>query len=126
MEQGNLIDTNTAIDYLAELLPVTANELIEATQAKISVVTRIELLSWPNATADDTIMLTGFISNCIVFGLSEEVIIKTIEIRKRYKLKLGDAIIAATAILNELELLTRNLDDFNKIPELKLINPHLL
>ena len=126
MGQGNLIDTNTAIDYLAALLPVNATEVIEAIEAQISVVTRIELLAWPNATNDDTKMLLSFISNCIVINLSEPIVLKTIEIRKNYKLKLGDAIIAATAILDELDLYTRNVKDFDKIPGLKIIDPYLL
>lgn len=71
-------------------------------------------------------MLSDFIKDCTVYDLSEDIIVNTIDIRKKYKLKLGDAIIAVTAILNELELLTRNVNDFNKVSELKVVNPHLL
>ncbi|MGI8634732.1 MAG: hypothetical protein ACR2KZ_04950 [Segetibacter sp.] len=45
MGQGILVDTNTAIDYLADLLPVNAVEIIEGAKSNISVVTRIEFLS---------------------------------------------------------------------------------
>ncbi len=38
-------------------------------------------------------------------------------------MKLGDSIVAATAVLNGLELYTRNVDDFNKIPGLRVVNP---
>ncbi len=126
MGQGILVDTNTAIDYLADLLPVNAVEIIEGAKSNISVVTRIELLSWPNATTDDTNMLSDFITDCIVIELSEPVITKTIEVRKKYKLKLGDAVIAATALQNELKLYTRNVKHFDKVPELKIVNPYLL
>jgi len=39
-------------------------------------------------------------------------------------MKLGDAIIAATAIADNLILITRNVDDFKFIPNLKVLNPY--
>jgi hypothetical protein len=47
---------------------------------------------------------------------------KVIEIRKSNRIKLPDAIIAATAISNGLSLITRNIDDFRKI-EVPISNP---
>lgn len=46
-----------------------------------------------------------------------------ISIRQQRKLSAGDAIIAATALHYDIELLTRNIDDFEWIPELILRNP---
>jgi predicted nucleic acid-binding protein len=51
------------------------------------------------------------------------VIAKTIELRKKYRIKLPDAIIAATAIVHELTLITRNTPDFKSINGLKLLSP---
>lgn len=48
---------------------------------------------------------------------------QTILIRRQYKIKLPDAIIAATALVHNLILVTRNTSDFKNIPELQLINP---
>ncbi len=122
------MDTNTAIDYLACLLPDNAVKLIDNITAEISVITRIELLAWPDATSDDTTLLNNFISDCVVWNLSEDIILKTIEVRKKYNLKIGDAIIAATTLVNRegYFLLSRNLSDFNKVPGLTVINPHTL
>jgi predicted nucleic acid-binding protein len=39
-------------------------------------------------------------------------------------MKLGDAIIAATAIVYNLVLITRNVDDFKFIPNFTLLNPY--
>jgi len=58
--------------------------------------------------------------------LNENIILKSIEIRRKYRLKLPDSIIAATAIENNLKLLTRNLKDFERIAELKSIDPYTL
>ena len=46
----------------------------------------------------------------------------TIGIRKKKRIKLPDAIIAATAIANNLQLVTRNIDDFDAI-NVKILNP---
>jgi len=126
MGQEYLIDTNTVIDYFAQQLPPNAVSLIDNIIPHISVINRIELLGWPNATTADIAILTSFIDDCVVFELDEDVIVKTIEIRKHFKLKLGDAIIAATAFINNLTLLSRNLADFNKVTGLYVIDPHTL
>ena len=54
--------------------------------------------------------------------IDREIADKVIEIRKKGRIKLPDAIIAATAISNELFLITRNIDDFKKI-EVSISNP---
>lgn len=61
-----------------------------------------------------------------VYELTENVANKTIELRKTYKTKLPDAIIAATALENQFTILTRNTIDFEKINGLEVINPHTL
>jgi predicted nucleic acid-binding protein len=118
-----LIDTNTAIDYLGNKLPVNASDKIDAEEIIMSVITRMELLAWPKATEEQLILLNNFINAATIWGLEEPVIIKGIEIRKKYRLKLPDAIIAATALTFNYTLLSRNIDDFKNIPELRLINP---
>lgn len=67
---------------------------------------------------------TEFIQNSIVIGLEEAIILRTIALRKLLKIKLPDAVIAATAIVHDLTLITRNTDDFKNIPGLTVLNPH--
>ena len=54
--------------------------------------------------------------------IDREIADKVIEIRKKDRIKLPDAIIAATAISRELSLITRNIDDFKNI-EVSISNP---
>ena len=54
--------------------------------------------------------------------IDREIADKVIEIRKKERIKLPDAIIAATAISRELSLITRNIDDFKNI-EVSISNP---
>jgi predicted nucleic acid-binding protein len=47
----------------------------------------------------------------------------TIDICKQSRIKLPDAIIAATALSSNLTLLTRNVSDFKHIQGLTVVNP---
>jgi predicted nucleic acid-binding protein len=61
----------------------------------------------------------------IIFDhIDEEIISKTIELRQQYKTQLPDAIIAASALVNGLILITRNSKDFEQITDLQVINPY--
>ncbi len=89
----------------------------------ISVITEIELLCWKASTEKDTELLQRFIGDCWVFELDKEIKLQTASLRKAHKIKLPDAIIAATAIVFEMQLITRNTSDFMSIPLIKLFNP---
>ena len=89
----------------------------------ISVITEIELLCWKTPSAKDTELLNDFIHDALVIELEDRVKLKTAAIRKNYKIKLPDAIIAATAITYNYALLTRNVSDFNHIEGLEILNP---
>jgi predicted nucleic acid-binding protein len=125
-----LWDTNTIIHYLQKQFPVAGEEFIDNTvlnhQPVISVITEIELLCWRTATEDDIDVLNNFILNSIVYDLDQEIKLKTIEIRKNFRLKLPDAVIAASALVNDHVLITNNLADFNKVSKLKVIDPFRL
>ena len=126
MGQGYLMDTNTVIDYLDNKLPIAAANFIDNIVIEKSVIVRIELLVWQGATPAQLQVLNGFINSAIVFNLEEAIILSAIDVRKHYKLKLADAIVAATALVNGYILLSRNLSDFNKMPVLKVIDPYTL
>lgn len=123
-----LWDTNTAIYFLQQQFPLSAEKFIDdilsVSEPAISVITEIELLCWKTANENDLKILHSFVASVPVFELETEVKLKTAEIRKKYKIKLPDAIIAATALTHQLTLLSRNTKDFSKIEGLPLINPH--
>lgn len=123
MEQRYLTDTNVVIDYLNNKLPDNASDLLDERELEISVITRMELLSWRNAEAQELLVLEDFISSVTRWGLDEPIILRGIEIRKKGRIKLPDAIIAASALVLDLTLMTRNIGDFKNINGLKLINP---
>jgi predicted nucleic acid-binding protein len=99
------------------------DDLLEQYTPVISAITEIELLSWRSASPLDITVIGNFIRDARVIELDTDVKIKTADIRKTYGLKMPDAIIAATALIHNLTLLTRNVKDFQKITHLNIINP---
>ncbi len=129
MEQPKyLIDTNAMIDYLGSKLPASGmqfmNKVIDAVP-NVSVVTKIEVLGF-NAPEQHYKTLSDFINDAIVLELTNNVVEASIEIRKKHKTKLPDAIIAATALVYDLDLISRNISDFKNIDGLKVTDPHSL
>jgi predicted nucleic acid-binding protein len=120
-----LIDTNVIIDYLGEKLPPKAMDFMHGVVnavPNVSVISRIELLGFStNETAYQ--VLNGFMEDATVLDLTEDVADQSINIRKSSKTKLPDAIIAATAIVYNLILITRNVHDFKSISGLRVLNP---
>jgi predicted nucleic acid-binding protein len=122
-----LWDTNTAIYYLQQEFPPNAekfiDDLIIDEQPVISAITEIELLCWKTATEKDLQLLHNFINDALVIELEQAIKLKTADIRKAHRIKIPDAIIASTALIYDLTLVTRNTDDFKNIQGIKLINP---
>jgi predicted nucleic acid-binding protein len=127
MGQGYLIDTNVIIDYTSSRLPQKGSDFVEQlfnNNFVISVAVKIEVLGFDDVP-DKLLAMEEFVDTAILLPLDEDVTKQTILLRRKYKkLKLGDAIIAATAIAYNLVLVSRNTKDFENIEGLELINPH--
>jgi predicted nucleic acid-binding protein len=124
-----LIDTNVIYDYLMEFYPekgMLKMDKVLAIEANISVVTKIEILSFQPSDEQFINRLSLFIEESNIYLLDEESINATIELRKKYRLKIGDAIIAATAQVHEFTVVTNNERDFSRVKGLRILNPHKL
>ena len=129
MEQPQyIIDTNAVIDYLGKKMPETGmafmNSVIDQVP-NISVVTKIEVLGF-NAPEEHYQLLTNFMNDANVIDLSNDIVEACINLRKNHKIKLPDAIIAATAIVYDLTLISRNSKDFKNIEGLMVIDPYAM
>lgn len=123
-QKNYLIDSNVAIYYFGMALSKESEKLIDqilVERYSISVINRIELLGFKGISANESAALNSFISNSNIIDLDEEIILKTIQIRKMHSIKIPDAIIAATCLINNYSLITNNLKDFDKIIGLDLI-----
>lgn len=124
-----LIDTNVAIYYFGQLLTKNSETFIEdllKTKYSISVINRIELFGNKNLEQQEQNALESFVNSAFVYNFDEEIILETIDIRKKYPIKLPDAIIAATCLVNNCTLITNNLKDFDKIEGLKTLQVNLI
>lgn len=125
--KGYLIDTNAGIDYLAEAMPEKGLSFLDGVidnGYSISVISRIELYAYSKLTEQDKESLDIMTAQASVLNINDDIIEKTIEIRKTYKTKLPDAIIAATAMVYGFTMISRNLKDFKNITDLEVVNPY--
>ena len=120
-----LIDSNAVIDYLRGSLPDSGmafmNRVVNVIP-KASIITKIEVLGF-NTSPEAYKMLTDFFDDTLVLPLSDEIAQKTIELRKAHRIKLPDAVIASTALVYDLQLITRNTQDFKNITDLEVVDP---
>ena len=118
-----LIDTNVVIDFSHGIFSASAKRFVANIlnkQPVISTITKIELLGFSFVPPQ----MENFVRYASIIVLNDRVVDKTIEIRKLHRIKLPDAVIAATALVYNLTLLTRNVSDFRNIQNLSVINPH--
>lgn len=128
MEQQYLANSNTIIDYVGNKMPDTALLVLDGyfdDNLTISIVSKIEVLGF-SGEEDELKSLADFIALASIVFVDDAIADKTIELRKAYRIKLPDAIIAATALVYGLVLVTRNTDDFKNIDGLTCIDPYTL
>ena len=111
-----LADTNALIYFL------NGNSCMSSflqSNLAFSVISEMELLSFSGLTTEEEMNIKSLLLDCKEISLTDEIKVKTIEIRKKYKTKLPDAIVAASAIIKNLPLITAD-KGFNQIEELDL------
>ncbi len=78
----------------------------------------MELIGYPDITAKEVQQIKAFLKDCTIVDLTEEVKNTYASLRKKYRLKLGDAAAAATAIYLDFPFLSAD-KDFKKVEELQ-------
>lgn len=104
-----LLDTNFVLGLLksdAETLAVIDGRHIESHQCAYSAITRMELLDFPGITPGEESLILGKLTYLTYLPISALIENIVIHLRRTHKVKLPDAIIAATALAANAELLT--------------------
>jgi predicted nucleic acid-binding protein len=123
MNGNKLLDTNVLI-YLSQGKLKLSDFTSSDETLSISVITYMEALGYHFESFEEEELMNALCNHLSVIHLSPEIIAKVIEIRKTLKIKLPDAIIAATAMHSTLTLITRNTKDFGAIRNtIKLLDP---
>jgi predicted nucleic acid-binding protein len=99
-----LLDTNVALYLLGGRL---AQPLPKGSYG-VSVVTEMELLSWPSLTAIEEKSVREFLSQVVICELTPSIRTRAVQLRRERRLKLPDAIVCATAIEFGVELWTND------------------
>ena len=126
MGKRYLIDSNVIIDFCNGKLSNNGKQFLETVEPEISIITNIELFATKNISEQEFVLLEKFVAITIIHPVTVDLVRSTIDIRQAYKLKLPDAIIAATAIVFDLVLLSRNISDFGNIKGLQVIDLYKL
>ena len=118
-----LVDTNIVIYVFQGNMKAVS--LIEDTELVVSVLTTMELFAVPAITQDRTVWVSGFLQHCQEVPLLRAVQRKAVEVRRLTKLEMVDSIIAATAIVKALPLITadRTFTKIDHLVDLRLFQP---
>jgi predicted nucleic acid-binding protein len=117
-----LIDSNIII-YSGAKEYSWLRELFYESSSFFSSISKIEVLGFHKIKEGQIIYFSEVFKLLKILHVDSEIIDKAVSLRQQKKITLGDSIIAATALLNNLILVTRNVDDFSHIPNLRIENP---
>jgi predicted nucleic acid-binding protein len=104
-----LFDTNIIIDLLAGI-PAARAEYDTHPDRSISVITWIEVMV--GVKPEEEAKVLAFLATFTQFSLSPSIAHKAVEVRRQTRQKLPDAIILATALVENRILVTRTTHDF--------------
>jgi predicted nucleic acid-binding protein len=91
------------------LIPLESfKQTLSDTEQIVSVITELELLSFPLITEEQETKIKAFLAERKIVPLTDEVKHKAVEFRRRTNKKLPDSIIAATSIVSNATLITRD------------------
>lgn len=112
------IDTNIALYLLNG--DETLSTFLYGKELYISVITELELLGFSNISKEEENIIKEFISNCTIIPINTKIKVETILLRRKYKTKLPDSIIAASSLTLDLPFVSAD-TEFNKISELTFV-----
>ena len=89
----------------------------------ISAITILEVLGYFNISKAEMLYYNTALTLSNLFSIDSKVIELATQLKQQKKMSIGDSIIAATALINNRTLFTRNTKDFKLIKGLKVVNP---
>jgi predicted nucleic acid-binding protein len=113
-----LLDTNIILYLLNG--EETLVEILEGKRPFISFITELELYEFRKLNEADKTKIDSVLAQCTIIDINAGIKLSTINIRREYKIKLPDSIIAGTSLYLGIPLVTAD-NGFNKIENLDLV-----
>ena len=113
-----LVDTNIILYLLRG--SVELEEYLQGKDVFISFVTELELLGYKSLTKEHESQIISILEDCLIIQMNDAIKEKYLELTRKYSFKLPDALIAATALVLDIPIITAD-KGFQKINELKLV-----
>ena len=120
-----LLDSNIVI-YAAQPQNINLRTWISTNTIQVSALSKVEVLGYHKLTTEERVLFEEFFANIIILPITTAIIEKAIQLRQPKRMSLGDSIIAATAIVNQLPIATHNVKDFQWISQIDVIDPLML
>ena len=118
-----LLDTNAVVALLRGDAPIVAR-LNTAEWIGISVISQIEFLAFTGLSDADLALFAEFLRRANIVGLTGNdtaLINQIVQVRQIHRLKLPDAIIAASALTMQATLMTAD-QHLQNVPQLKVVS----
>ncbi len=116
-----IIDSNIIIYASKQTFPSLISYLKKnESSLTTSTICKIEVLGYHQLKKIETQYLENFFNAIRVLPIDEDVVNKAIELKQKRNIATPDAIVAATALVYDLPILTQNKKDFSQIESLKI------
>lgn len=113
-----LLDTNIVLYFLGgdkTLIP-----LLENKQLIVSFINELELLSFKELKENEKLKIKQFLSECIIIDINQLIKERTLELRRKYSLKLPDCIVMATALYLNVPIISAD-KELSKVHESDIV-----
>ncbi|MBA4068041.1 MAG: PIN domain nuclease [Isosphaera sp.] len=116
------LDSNIII-YAGQPAHADLRRSLAAHPPVVSAASYVEVLGYHKLTETERLALEEFFACATILPITRDVVDAAVALRQSRKMTLGDALVAATALVHNLDLVTRNAKDFAWIVGLRVHNP---
>lgn len=117
-----LVDSNIII-YAAQPGNDALRRYIAENLPFVSAISYVEVLGYHRLLNEEKLALQQFFASAVVLPITQTVLASAVALRQQRRMTLGDALIAATCLVHNLTLVTRNVSDFAWIADLSVLDP---
>lgn len=117
-----ILDSNIII-YAASPSGTKLRRLITNHSPAVSAISYVEVLGFNKQTDRERSFFEAFFAAAEIIPLDQPVLDQAVALRQQRKMSLGDALIAATALVYRRKLVTRNVAHIAWVDGLNLLDP---